>query len=361
MEEHGVTVLTNTEVTDLVQDETGRVVGVKAIAEDGGEISVGASAGVLLATGGFERNEEMVKNFQRGPLMGALTSMNNTGDGHRMAMKLGAKLGNMNNAYQTLFYPDGPRGAIDQTDFNVYPSVPGCIVVNQDGQRFFNEGNPYGCMPNHPFWNFDAKRLSFSNLYGYLIFDSTVPEAVGWPGFGNGDTQPDWVQGFDTLEELAEAFGIDPVGLAEQVERFNGYARSGVDEEFGRGADKHAAINSTWVNKLGKELLEGPTGREVILPTTPTDNTCLGPIETPPFYVARIAPGAGAGTCGGMVTNFDGQVIDVDNNVIEGLYAAGLCSSLITGGIYTGGGTSMGAGYYRAVRAANKALGIGIL
>ncbi len=144
----------------------------------------------------------------------------------------------------------------------------------------------------------------------------------------------------DTLEELAEKLGIDAQGLAVEVEKFNGYAAAGVDEDFHRG-EKASGI----------QIFAGSVDRPELA------NPLLGPIDTPPFYGA-IYIGGTCGTCGGVKINENGQVLGVDGEVIDGLYACGNCTAALSGNGYLGGGGTLGPGAVMAYAAARHALGI---
>ena len=224
-----------------------------------------------------------------------------------------------------------------------YRGAPHAIVVNRNGRRIGNESSPYSvfnlCLLGYENMNFRP-----SNNPSYTIWDQTHVDYYGWPDYG--DEQPSWVKSFDTIEELAEACGIDAAALSETVERFNGYCETGVDEEFNRGTWEYDLImgGGQWKAPLETEL----------------PNPCLGKIETAPFYVAELRTGTIGGTAGGVRINADAQAIDIDGNPIEGLYACGNDSEGYCGSGYSGGMT-VSAGWYYAMRAANHAMGLGIL
>jgi 3-oxosteroid 1-dehydrogenase len=125
----------------------------------------------------------------------------------------------------------------------------------------------------------------------------------------------------DTIEELARQCGIDPVGLAAEVARFNGFAERGVDDDFQRGDNAYAAY---WGDPTNKP------------------NPSLGTIAQPPFWAAPLVPGD-VGTCGGAITDPHARVLRGDGSVIDGLYAAGNCAAPLAGPHYIGAGLSIGA------------------
>jgi succinate dehydrogenase/fumarate reductase flavoprotein subunit len=123
-----------------------------------------------------------------------------------------------------------------------------------------------------------------------------------------------------TAEGLAEACGIDPVGLADTLANFNAPAIDGEDPEFNRGSDAYQRFN-------------GAPGHK--------PNPCVAPLATPPFYAVRVVPGE-LGTFAGIATNANAQEIDKDGQPIPGLYAAGNDAASVMGGTYPGAGITIG-------------------
>jgi len=123
----------------------------------------------------------------------------------------------------------------------------------------------------------------------------------------------------ETLDDLAHMCGIDPNGLAETVERFNRNAVQGVDPDYGRG---ESAYNRAL----------GDPNRNV--------HPCLGPIDEPPYYAVQVVPGD-IGTCGGLVTDENAQVVGGDDQPINGLYATGNGTATVMGRHYLGPGASI--------------------
>jgi 3-oxosteroid 1-dehydrogenase len=124
----------------------------------------------------------------------------------------------------------------------------------------------------------------------------------------------------DTLEELAEKIGVSPDALAATVERFNGFARSGVDEDFQRGESAYDRYYGDPTNK---------------------PNPNLGELSHAPYYAAKLVPGD-LGTKGGVRTDVHGRALRDDDSIIEGLYAAGNVSSPVMGHTYPGPGGTIG-------------------
>jgi 3-oxosteroid 1-dehydrogenase len=140
-----------------------------------------------------------------------------------------------------------------------------------------------------------------------------------------------------TIEGLAEKIGVDAKALAATVERFNGFARTGADADFNRGASGYDRYY----------------GDPTIKP-----NPCLSPIDRAPFYAVVMVPGD-LGTKGGLRTDTAARVLREDGSVIEGLYAAGNASSPVMGHTYAGPGATIGPaltfGYLAALDIAAKA------
>ena len=138
----------------------------------------------------------------------------------------------------------------------------------------------------------------------------------------------------NSLDELSQHCGISPQGLRETVERFNGFARQGVDEDFARGARRYA------------RLYGDPTVRP---------NASLGPIEQPPFYAVQVYPGD-VGTFGGLLTDEHGAVLCESGEPIKGLYATGNGTASVMGRTYPGAGASIAASFVFGYAAAKHAL-----
>ena len=124
----------------------------------------------------------------------------------------------------------------------------------------------------------------------------------------------------DTLDELAEKTGLPADAFTATVERFNGFARTGVDEDFKRGESAYDRYYGDPTNK---------------------PNPNLGEISHGPFYAAKMVPGD-LGTKGGVVTDVHGRALRDDGSIIEGLYAAGNVSAPVMGHTYPGPGGTIG-------------------
>jgi succinate dehydrogenase/fumarate reductase flavoprotein subunit len=157
----------------------------------------------------------------------------------------------------------------------------------------------------------------------YLVCDSAFVRRYGLgmirPLTRDVRRYPGYVACADTLDELARAAGIDAAGLARSVERHNGFAKSGVDEDFGKG----------------KATLDRFNGDPAFA------NPCLGPIAEPPFCALKVWPGD-LGTSDGLAANEHAQVLDEAGQPIRGLYACGNDMASIFRGTYPGPGITLG-------------------
>ena len=336
--DRGVTVLLETRGRELVTED-GRIVGLRAERE-GKDFFVKARA-VVLACGGFERNEELRKKFLPGPItINCSPPHSNEGDGLIMAMELGADLANMSEAW---LYPGAvvpgmeSEGEPVSTWVLTERTAPHGILVNRYGERFVNEAANYNSM-SKAYWYFDPVAFDYRNLPCWLIIDRQYREKyMLLSTIMPGGPDPEWLVKDDTLAGLAQKVGIDPQGLEATVARWNGFVREGRDRDFHRG---ESAYERYWFGD-----------REAPHPN-------LGTIEKPPFYT-HLVPAHSCGTKGGPRTNTRGQVLHVRGRVIPGLYAAGNTMAVVSGPAYYGGGCTISLamtwGYICGINAAKEA------
>ena len=319
--DRGVPLWLNTGAEGLVLEQ-GRVVGVQA--EQGGQtLTLHARHGVLLAAGGFEQNQALREKYLPGPTSTEWNAGNphNLGAGIQMGIDAGGALDLMDEAWWT------PVTRIPKSDeawvLVVEKSLPGGIMVGPDGRRFTNEAAPYqdvvygmyegGAVPG-AWLIFDAE---FRRLYpvgpvapGYAMPDKRLSRRLRDGFLTRGATLP----------ELAEKLGLPAQALVDTVERFNTNADKGQDPDFGRGeksADRYYADPRVTPNPSLRALRKGP------------------------FYAIPVFPGD-LGTKGGLVTDPQARVLREDGSPIEGLYAAGNCSSAVMGRSYPGAGGTIG-------------------
>ncbi|MCX8574842.1 MULTISPECIES: flavocytochrome c [unclassified Gilliamella] len=269
LNKRGIEVMLDTNVTEIVT-ENHKVVGVKVVEEDGTNYIIKAKA-VVIATGGFSANREMVEKY-RPDLKGFVTTNHKgaTGSGIMILEKLGA-------------------GTVDMGEIQIHPTVEqttsylisesirggGAILVSQEGKRFVNELDTRDKV--------SADIIKLPEHYSYILFDQQVrDENKAVEEYVSNDL----VVQADSITELANKLSIDANNLSKTIERYNEFVINKQDEDFGR-----------------------TTGMR-------------HPINTAPFYAIKIAPGVHH-TMGGVTINTETQVLDNDKHVIKGVFAAG--------------------------------------
>jgi len=282
MDELGIKVMYNTKATDLLSLE-GTVNGVLAESDD--TYYTIHSKAVILATGGFGNNQEMIVRY-RDDLEGTVTTSapGIMGDGIVMAQTVGADLVDID---QIQLHPTVEQ----KTSMLITESVrgDGAILVNQDGKRFTDELLTRDKV--------SAAELAQPGSYAYIIFDQKLREGLKATEkyISTGIT----VQG-DTIEDLAAQIDVDPAVLAETLANWNKCVADQNDPEFGR--------------------------------TTGMEND----LSTAPYYAIKIAPGIHH-TMGGVHIDTGAHVVDLNGNVIPGLFAAGEVCGGVHGGNRLGG------------------------
>lgn len=307
---------------DLVMSD-GAVRGLVADTPDGA-VTIGASRGVVLACGGFEWNEQLRRAFLRGPMTHPVSMQTCTGDGLLMAMRAGAMLSNMREAW---WMPAGEvpveSNPMGRVLVNGQRTLPHSIMVNRRGRRFTNEAANYNAF-GAAFHVEDVSRFEYANLPCWLVFDQNYVERYGFRVAAGGDGREvaDWVPRGDTPAELAEVLGIDGAELEATIDRWNDHCRAGHDPDFGRG---DSAFDRWWGDPYRK-------GRR---------DATLGPLEKGPFYAYQIHSGT-LGTKGGPRVDADSRVLDTRARAIPGLYAAGNAMGSPFGMTYGGPGGTLG-------------------
>ena len=317
--DRGVDFVTSAAIRDLVLDD-GAVVGVRGTTADG-PVSVGARRGVVLASGGFEWNAELVRDFI-GRSIHPLTPPGNTGDGLVMAMSAGARLANMSSFWgqPALFDPDVEFEGEPMFQMATVRSTPGMIAVNRHGRRFVNEGVTYQDFPT-ALGVYDPVAVDYPNEDHWLVFDQRVRNrAFILPSVLPGGPTPSWIATGDTIEDVASAAGIDPDGLVATVAAWNADVERGEDTQFHRGTVRFESHMSG---------------------SPPTPARVLAPVATAPFYAMRLYNGT-IGTNGGPLIDRHARVRHVRGGVVDGLYAAGNAAASVFGPMYPGGGATIG-------------------
>jgi len=217
----------------------------------------------------------------------------------------------------TIPLPNGPWFCLAERN------LPGSIIVNGAGRRFMNEALPY-VEATHAIYEGEATGVP--HVPAWMIIDQRYRNRYLFAGLGPRQPFPGrWykhgvIKKAATLEGLAAEIDVPADELAATIERFNGFARSGVDEDFGRGESGYDKYYSD------------PTVKP---------NPSLHTIDQAPFYAVKIVPGD-LGTKGGLVTDERARVLRADGSVLEGLYAAGNVSAAVMGHTYAGPGATIG-------------------
>lgn len=266
-EEKGVEIMLQTEATELIQDESGKVIGVKVVDnKENKEFNIMANS-VILASGGFSQNKEMMTDVSKtaGEHI-SVAGPGTTGDGYAMAESVGAD-----------FYDeDWIIGLRSQTEpanspLNGLAWTTG-LYTNLDGERFTNENDAYSALYN------DTTKQDIVEYF--IILDKNMEEAV------EADKDNENLFVGENPKELAEKAGMDPEKFEKTIDRYNELAEKGQDDDFG---------------KQSEDMVKIEDGKIYALKVTATH----------------------MGTMGGVKTNLDMEVLDKDGNPIDGLYAAG--------------------------------------
>ncbi len=277
--EADVAFIMNTTANEILTDADGAAVGVVATDnKTGATVTVNAGA-VILATGGFGANLDMVVEYKP-DLAGFMTTNapGAQGQGIDMAVAIGA-------------------GTVDMDQIQIHPTVEantaaliteglrgdGAILVNAEGNRFTDEVGTRDVV--------SAAEIAQTGSYSWLIIDQAMVDASS---VIQGYIKNGYTFSGETYEELAEAIGIDPAAFAATMEKWNAAVAAGVDEEFGR-------------------------------------TSFANPLDTAPYYAIKVTAGIHH-TMGGLTINPQTQVLAGDGTVIDGLYAAGE----VTGGVHGG-------------------------
>jgi 3-oxosteroid 1-dehydrogenase len=318
----------NSGVTELVE-ENGRVTGV-VTQKDGKPWRIQAHDGVLINAGGFSHNEAMRRQYGPQPSSTAWTNANpgDTGEMIEIAKSHGAALEFMDGAVWILTStpPSGQR-FMHVLDL----PKPHCILVDQQGKRYTNEAQSYMANGQALYANGDVPV--------WAIIESRHRDRYPW-SFEAGASPQEWfdtgyMKKADTIEDLAAQINVPADNLAATIKRFNGFARAGKDEDFGRGSKAYDLIFA--------DPTHGP-------------NPGLGAIERPPYYAVAIYPGD-VGTFGGILTDEFARVVKDDGTVLQGLYATGNSTASVMGKTYPGAGASISPAFIFGWVAARHAIG----
>ncbi|WP_333889752.1 FAD-binding protein [Mycolicibacterium gadium] len=324
---------TDTAVDDLIVED-GRVVGAR-VTRDGTTMNIQARKGVLLAAGGFSRNADMRRRYsgdQPNEGKWSIANAGDTGEVLQTAMALGAKTDLLDEAWwlPMVFIQDPGAASLGSGR-----QRPGAIYVDGTGKRFCNESNSYVEVGKAMYAN---KAVPCWQVFdeGYVRRYVSGANPLKKRSLSESLIEQGAVKRASTIADLARQMDV-PVDVLEQtVKRFNEFAAKGLDPDFGRG---QSAYN----------ICLGDPGYK--------PNAAVGPLDTAPYYATRVFP-ADVGTCGGVITNEHAQVLNEQDQVIEGLYATGNITATVMGRNYLGAGGSIANtmifGYVAARHAAGQ-------
>lgn len=307
VERRGIKVALNTPAKELIQNDNGEIVGVRA-EKDGKSISVKAKRAVILTCGGFEYNEPMkLDNLPCKPIH-AHGNPGNTGDGIRMAQKVGADIWHMPYLSCSLGFK------VDEfpSTFPMYFPTERFIYVDKYGKRFVDEAG----VEIHEYWRmfsfFDIHRLEYPRIPMHAIFDDAGRragsfcsnltgfnrESYKWSPDNSKEVEKGWVKKGTTIAQLAKEISVDESALEQTVAKYNEDCKAGTDTVFGRARENLAAL------------------------------------DKPPYYALKLWP-ALINTQGGPRRNKEAMILDTDGKPIPRLYSAGELGS-IWGFLYQG-------------------------
>ena len=272
----GVQMMLNTTATEILTDDNGAAVGIKATGASGETITINAKA-VILTSGGFGANMDMVVEYKP-ELKGFMTTNapGILGQGIKMAQAIGADTVDMDQIqiHPTVQYDsaslitEGLRG-------------DGAVLINSEGKRFIDEVSTRDVV--------SAAEIAQPGSYSWLIIDQKM---VDDSSVIQGYIKKGYTFEGKTYEELAEQIGVDGAALAETMNTWNGYVEAKNDPDFGR---------TSFADKL----------------------------DTAPYYAIKVTAGVHH-TMGGLKINTNTEVLNENGEIIPGLFAAGE----VTGGVH---------------------------
>lgn len=358
----GIPILFNHRATRLVIDGDGRVTGVEADSA-GRAVTVRARKAAVFATGGYVHNPALVEIHQRNGLYGSCAMPWATGDFIGIAAAAGAQLGNMSGAWRTQIVLDEALKDSHLAGGVFFPPGDSMLQVNRYGRRAVNEKRNYNDR-TEAHGIFDPTKAEFPNQLLFMIYDRRTAEAFGgaYPLPATPTGAP-YVVHADSLDGLVAALQKKLEGVAartgglllapdfadnlrQTIARFNGFARSGKDEDFGRGA---AAYDREW------QPVFSPMRAGTEWPVSDAPNNTMHPFrDEGPYYAIILAAGA-LDTNGGPAIDASARVLDPHDKPIPGLFGAGNCIASPSRFAYWGAGHTLGQSLTFGYIAANSA------
>lgn len=332
----GAEIRTESPVSSLLVED-GVVRGVVTL-KDGRPWRIGARRGVLVNAGGFARNQAMRDRYIPGTsVKWSLAAPGDTGEMIEEMQRIGAALAQMDERVgNQLMIPPGSEDSEIKPTAQAMTAAPHCILVDQTGVRYMNEGGSYMAYAKAML----ERDRSVPAVPSWAIFDSQYLAKYMLAGTMPGGRKPKrwfdehWLRKADSLAELARLLNLEASTLEATMARFNGFVTRNRDADFHRGERAY----DRW---LGDELHQ--------------PSPSLGAIDRPPYYAVPVYPGD-VGTYGGVVTDEHARVLRADGSVIAGLYATGVSTASVMGRFYPGAGSSVGPAFVWGFVAAQHAL-----
>jgi len=340
----GGRILTEHAVTGVVVDD-GAVVGL-TVEHRGDALFAAARNGVVFASGGFASDPERRRDHLAAPILGTCAAPSNTGDFLAIAEALGAPLRTMTHPWMTLMALEWALSGDPAVKSLFHPPGDSMLFVNAEGRRTLNEKAPYN-ETAQMLQRWDVRDASYPELFQFMVWDDECQRLHASDRPANpirpaGEPAPHVVSG-GSLDELAAALAAKVAELRDRVPglhlgdefaanlkasvaRFDELARSGVDDDFGRGA--------TPIERAFNELFTGGIRDE--------RNPLLYPFSAAGPYHATIIVPAALDTKGGPMVNARAEVLGAAGEPIPGLYGAGNCVASPAGKSYWAAGATIG-------------------
>ncbi|MEM8890761.1 MAG: FAD-binding protein [Bacteroidota bacterium] len=308
----------DTKILDLIQDgDSLEVFGIIA-EKEGKRLAIKARKAVIMATGSFDNNLEMQRDYWGADRIYHLGNPANTGEGVKILQKAGADMWHMRNFNQSgglwpsMKFPEFEAAFFKSIRWKAWS----WLEIGADGKRFYNEAEQYSLthyrqkinnvwrdtphnwvLPVHNIFD-ESMRLSGPLTTEWMSWN-TVVLGYKWSPDNSVEIDKGWIKKADSIRELAEIISRDPASLEAEVQKYNRYAKLGLDEDFGRSAER------------------------------------MAPIVKPPFYAVEIVPAIVAHTAGGK-RNVKSQVMDIYGRPIPRLFEVGEMGSIVAN-IYQNG------------------------
>jgi succinate dehydrogenase/fumarate reductase flavoprotein subunit len=362
LRKRNVPILLEHRAVRLVMNDGRRVVGLEAESA-GGVVSLRARKGVIFASGGYVHNPALVDTYQSQRLYGSCAMPSATGDFISIAGAAGARVAHMSGAWRTQIVFDEALNSRLLGQGVFFPPGDSMLQVNKYGKRAVNEKRNYNDRAQ-AHGVFDSSNAEYPNQLLFMIYDQRTAEAFAGafplPADPNGASH---VLRAHTIEALTDrlsarlkevaahtgGLSLGPsfaANLTATIARFNEFARTGNDEEFGRGA---AEYDRMWHKVFSPMKADAPW------PPNGGPNPTMHPLsKSGPYFAILLASGA-LDTNGGPVIDARARVLNEKDEPIGGLYGAGNCIASPSRFAYWGAGHTLAQSMTFGYIAANSA------